>query len=195
MSLLLDPHFTRTRVHQTGKTLDIAYPPKPEIYGRIFMIVWLVIWAAGEIGVIWALSAGQELFVSFFLFIWLAFWSVGGFVAFTYLIWNIAGIERMVISPEQGTLTITRSMPFWHKSKTCDLSEVCNLRVEADWEQRGDDDERDNHGLLCAPIAGSLKFDCGVHTLGFGLEMPHGEAEILLGVIGRALPHLLVPKP
>jgi len=88
-------------------------------YAIPFLGFWLAMWLFGEIIVtreiifghshnVAHLSAREEFDGKLFLVVWLALWSVGGTFAIISLLWNLAGVEKVLLGP--STLTTKREV-------------------------------------------------------------------------------------
>lgn len=186
MSGLLDPNAGRITITEQGDTLRIVIPAKGNLFVTGFLGFWMIGWAFGWVSAATMLATGAG-FVSLFLLGWLGAWTVGGIAAASVLLWNLAGREIVLIDPHQ--ITVTRRIPGWARSVTCVTSDINALRVVED-DARTDRNQRNAMGIWSPRKAGSIRFDYGVHTIGFGLQVDHGEARKAVGILSEQFPNL-----
>lgn len=186
MSTLLDPNAGRVTITEQGDMLRIVIPAKASPFVTAFIGFWMIGWAFGWVSAAASLMTGAG-FAGLFLLGWLGAWTVGGIAAASVLLWNLAGREIVLIDPHQ--ITVTRSIPLWSRSVTCVTSDIRALRVVED-DARPQRNQRNAMGIWSPRKAGSIRFDYGVHTIGFGLEVDHGEARQAVGIISDHFPNL-----
>src|SRR5438046_4390217 len=105
---IVRPPAPRSRIEEDGATLRITIPSQKQLYLIVFMSVWLIPWALGELtvggiivggltalltgnvagapGVIPALAGG-----GLFLLVWFIGWTVGGLWALYVWLWQVSG--------------------------------------------------------------------------------------------------------
>lgn len=172
-------------------TLAIRLRAKRDLFTIVFLSIWLTGWAAGWLGVpVFVLLGGMPAFAAVFAMIWWLFWTWGGWKAVQVFLWHLGGMERLVIAPD--TITVTRGIPFRRRTLTCDASAVTDLRAT-----RPDTDalrKLQKSPSFDAPRdKGSIKFDYGGHTIGFGLGLSAEETRELAELIHRRFPRLNRP--
>ena len=170
-------------------TLVITIKAKRHGFAMAFMLVWMVGWAIGLVSATNALLSGATGGASLFLLVWLTGWTLGGVFAAGALMWLFAGQETITLSP--GFVTVARSIPVWTRTTQCDASVVTNLRiVETDTSFLNNSNSL-QIGMFTGMSKGTFKFDYGNHTIGFGLELEHGEAQRMLSLIKERFPALI----
>lgn len=165
-------------------TLAIRLRVKRQPVKLVFVGLWLCGWAAGEVSVLLALFwFGMEPIVAAFMLIWLTAWTLGGFRIITDFLWELGGYERLTVSDH--LVTVTRAMPFRRRVTTCDASAVTNLRAtHTDSEVAS----LPGSGLKARRDLGTLKFDYGNYTIGFGMGLDPDEGRDLAALIHRRFP-------
>ncbi len=133
----------RSEVIRSRVTLDeieglqIIIPPVRSRFMRLFLGLWLVGWAFGELGAVGALIGMGLGFAPhfpnnlpvFFLVFWLVAWTVGGIFALDTFIWQSRGHESIRIDPDGETLVVRRPgtlIP--RRTRTYPLDRVRSLR-------------------------------------------------------------------
>src|SRR4051794_28828176 len=97
----LEPHIEPTM----GGGFRLTLPKRRSLLPMLFLPIWLVGWAIGEVTVLRQLLAASDLGPSaLFTLVWIAVWTFGGGWALATLAWLVAGRERVRV--EQGTLTL-----------------------------------------------------------------------------------------
>ncbi len=187
---MLDPDQGRMTVWEKGDALQIRVPAKLRILVTAFVGFWLVGWAFG-----WITAAGS-LFsetgaVSIFLLAWLGAWTAGGIAALSFSLWTVAGEEWVEVTNQNTTLT--RRIRGCKRQWVCETARMSPLRAVEN-EGPFPVNSRQRHGLWAARSEGALKFACGVHTIGFALNVDHAEASQALSLIRKRFPHLREPQ-
>ncbi len=171
------PYKGRAILQDNFTDLQIIIPAKRHWFITIFLSFWLCGWLLGEIfalkGVV-GLLVGTP--VTLFLLVWLIFWSIGGFFAFQTLLWSLIGKEILTIG--QGVLTVRKRGALIFKSKTYDLNEVKNIRVQDDNSfKRFTKNHRNDYSPFSAGI---IRFDYGMKTIKVAGGIDEVEANFII---------------
>ena len=91
---------TSTSIEETPDGLRITMPVPRVGFVAVFMTLWLVGWAAGEISALRALFSMGLSFVpgTAFMLFWLAGWTVGGVAAAGVLLMTLDGREVLTVA-------------------------------------------------------------------------------------------------
>ena len=88
-----------------GGGFVLTVPKRRSVFPMLFLPLWLVGWAFGEVTALGQVLTGSSPDgSSLFMLVWLTGWTLGGGWAIATLVWLIAGRERVRV--EQGTLTL-----------------------------------------------------------------------------------------
>jgi hypothetical protein len=162
--------------------IRVVIPARRRWFAILFLSVWLVGWAFGEVAVTRQLLFGSGA-PPVFLLVWLSFWTVGGAFAFATLAWSLAG--REVVSVERGLFAIRREVLGVGRTWEYDAGKVHNLRVSpAGFDPLGLSGSFRFWGLSGGPMA----FDYGARTSRFGAGVDEAEAASIVSEIREWLP-------
>lgn len=173
---IIQPSPWRFTVQDCADRRIVIIPAERELGALIFISIWLIGWAAGEV-------AGISHFPShgdFLMATWLAGWSVAGIAVIAWWIWLIAGVETITIDSasfnyQRGLLGLSHTRTFLVESARC-------LRVI-----RGPD----RNGLSSSFY---LAFDYGARTVRFARRRNAAELEQI--AMAMAVRHSsIVKKP
>lgn len=181
-------------------SLSIRLRVRPEAVTTIFLSVWLIGWAAGEIAVVaFMFLVPDGIGPALFMLVWLGFWTWGGIAAISMLAWLLTGYERLTITPDE--ITLTRGNVFRRWSRRFPTREVFGLHAldEVSPVLTGTSNRRGkvrNRGQGNVPgpkrpwDVGTLRFSHQNDDLGFGIGLWTGEARKLEDMILRHHPEL-----
>jgi hypothetical protein len=173
------PYQGRAIIEDNLTDLQIIIPVKRNWFVILFLGAWLCGWFLGEIAAIAGLTGllGGN-FGGFFILFWLIAWTVGGILALKTFIWNLKGKEIITIG--QGSLTIDKKGSLLFKSKTYDLNEVKNLRVQDDHPGSSGLFGRSRNDLSTMNSSGTIRFDYGLKTIKFAEGIDEAEANFIV---------------
>lgn len=183
---MLDPNQGRVTITEQGDMLRVVVPAKANPFVTGFIGFWMIGWAFGWVSALVMLVTSPSV-VSVFIVGWLGAWTIGGIAAGSVLLWTLAGREIVLIDAHQ--ITVTRRIPLWSRSVTCATSDIRALRTVEETPIRPRT-QRGAPGLWSPRSAGSIRFDYGVHTIGFGLEVDPAEANQAVAIISERFPNL-----
>lgn len=145
--------------------------PKRNWLTITFLILWLLIWAAGEYFVLSiAFSEGLPPAPEIYLILWLVGWTMGGILAIISLLWNLIGKEVVIIGYDT-TLTIIKKLFFLKKAKVFFYKKIRNIRIEPK-------NERKSHQIAFLTYRyGKIKFAYKRKVYGFGSELTEAQAQ------------------
>ncbi len=181
---LVRPSAGSADVQDTPSGLVITIPAPRHMFAMLFLPLWLIGWAFGEISAIGDLfgPAGDQP-VGFLLF-WLAGWTLGGVFTLGFFLWMLSG--KQIIRVERGLFSIRWDIFGLGYSREYELSRVVNLRIGAVGGINPFSIAQS--GALWGLTGGPLGFDYGAHTIRFGLAMHEAEAATILPRLSRLLP-------
>ena len=181
---LIRPSTGTADVQDLPGGLSIVIPAPRHVFAMLFLPVWLVGWAFGEVSAVTELfgSGGQQPVG--FLAIWLVAWTLGGGAALLFCLWMFAG--KQVVRLSQGQLSVRWEIFGLGFGREYSVSDITNLRIAAGGDFNPFSMLR--AGDMWGFSGGPLVFDYGAHTIRFGLGLHEAEARILLPRIARLLP-------
>ncbi len=173
---VVKPEPGRSRFQQSmyGPRLIIPAPRSLPIV--LFLSLWLAGWVVGLLAAIHGLHApnaqggGQG-----FLVLWLTFWILGGGWAMLTILWMLVGKE--IVTVERGLLIVRLEVLGFGRTRQYSVPEMRDLRTREPPRASGG-------RALQAPQpsfkTGTIAFDYGARTYGFGLGLEQGEAKEVL---------------
>ncbi|WP_119270679.1 hypothetical protein [Taklimakanibacter deserti] len=178
---VVEPGKGRAIIEQNGAGLRITIPAVTQAFGVIFISLWLIGWAFGEVMVSRQLFGSQSVQNSsqggsLFMLVWLAAWTLGGGWAIYTLLWQLAGKE--IIELTTTSLRQRKQIPLFSRSKEYALANIANLRV-APPRPRFYQGQYMIQGLSFKD--GAISFDYGrdTHHLASGLD--EADAKYVIG--------------
>jgi hypothetical protein len=178
---LLKPAKPRAQIVDDLSGLRVTIPAPRNWFLVVFLPLWLVGWAVGEVAVAGKLltnppSGGEALF----LLVWLTLWSVGGVLFTFFWLWNLAGKEIVAVDEEALTVRYALGPAGW--TRRFDRREMRDLRVS----QSGTMDFRSSFGWWLGG-SGTVAFDYGARTYRFGRGVDEAEAKQVVAELRRRL--------
>lgn len=179
MSNFVDPHSGSARLYEDHDLFQIHLKSKSSVFVTVFIGFWLCGWAFGEFTVLGQLFSGQGFGGGvWFLIFWLCAWTVGGIIAISQFLWGVAGYELLTLS--EGELTIERCIPIFKRRWNYDVNEVKNFRAGSAVPTGLSFSGRQSlNGMFSNRGEGTLKFDYGFLSPGFGIGLEEAEAKWL----------------
>lgn len=196
-----EPAKPRYQIESIPTGMRVLIPSKKNWFMILFLGFWLMGWAVGEITVTGALvagvvkvingglddiaSKGAGAFGGLFMIAWLGAWTVGGAFAIYAWLWQVKGVEEVVIAHDG--FCIKRRTPVWTRTKNYHLHEVKSLRASQAQASIFDM----SRGMEFWGISGGvLAFDYGAKTVRFGIGLDEAEAKQILGDVRGRFPNL-----
>ncbi len=157
-----------------GPRLVIPAPRRTVIV--LFVALWLCAWFWGLKSALSAFRDPEaEAGAHWFMLLWLGVWVLGGAWAILILLWSLVG--REVVSVERGLLIVRQELLGFGRKREYDLAQVRDVRT------RGSQKTWGRQGIAApgfGPKEGTIVFDYGAATFGFGLGLEEGEAKVIL---------------
>jgi hypothetical protein len=170
----------RATTTESPDGLLITIPSKKNWFLILFLGFWLMGWLFGEVAALHQVIRGHSshwatakengpIGLNVFLIGWLGAWTVGGGVAIITWLWNLVGIEKVLVGP--STLMTQREVLGVGPRKEFELPSVSNLRVNMGFS---------NINFRMSPMpsvnGGMIAFDYGAKTFHFGMGLDEAEA-------------------
>lgn len=182
---IVAPSAPRYRVEQRADGLHIQVPAARGVGTVLFMLVWLVAWAFGELHAVNRLLQGETGGNLAFLVVWLIGWTAGGAGAMVFLAWQLTGYE--VLSLDARCLRHGVRILGFGPTHAYAVQDIQALRVVAN--------PMDGFGRLATPPPpilganfGTLGFDHGARTVRMGTGLDEAEARQLVALLSARLP-------
>ncbi|MEM1286708.1 MAG: hypothetical protein AAGH43_15085 [Pseudomonadota bacterium] len=176
----LPPGSGRATVRKDEDNLWIDIPAKRNWLVTAFLAFWLSGWTVGGVVAIGALLSGTtDALATVFMMFWLSMWAVGWVAAATTLLWLVFGWEHVWVRADG--ISVMRRVPFWKRTSVFAAEHVARIRVSR--QNRRSAREYGMESLLSGKSAGTINFDYGRETRGFGLDLDEPEAAGLIGEI------------
>jgi hypothetical protein len=179
------PYEGNARIDFDGVALYIKIPTKKNWFIIIFFCVWLSGWYFGETSAINQISKdiGNNVANGFMIF-WLAGWSVGGIFALSVLLWMLFGNEKIVFS--KSLIEIKKGLLEWNfMNKQYETSEIKNLELNPQPNVSGFWGQNRNINDYTGFSGGKIRFDYGLKTIKFGVNIDEAEARYLIEEIKK----------
>lgn len=185
----------RYTVEQVGLGTRIIVKPKIIWIVVVFLLVWLIGWAAGEIiafkslleivmPLVRKMFGGISISMEFvdwfglvFLLVWLSFWTYGGAASIGKLLEMVAGGE--VIEVNRSEIALQRKILGIGRVKRYPAGEIYEVRPATKEGQQ-------SMGKRGAKY--QLEFDYGFETVGFGPGLNPEESQEILQLIYQKYP-------
>jgi len=160
----------RATISESPEGLLITIPAKKNWLVILFLGFWVTGWLFGEGSAIHELlrvhtssgapmNANTRVGTNLFMMVWLVGWTAGGGFAALVWLWNLAGVERILLGP--STLATKR--------------DILDLRVSA---------SPFNFNNRMSPFqmmnSGTIAFDYGAKTFRFGMGLDEAEAQQII---------------
>jgi hypothetical protein len=174
----------RATISESSEGLVITIPARKNWFIILFLGVWLTGWVFGEGAAVYALlrvhpshhapvTAHAQVGANLFMLVWLVGWTFGGGFAALIWLWNVAGVERLVLGP--STLATKREILGIGPLNEYELQSVSDLRISAspfDFNNRMSPFQMIN--------SGTIAFDYGAKTFRFGMGLDEAEAQQII---------------
>jgi len=176
------PFGNRSQITRTRDGVIITIPAPANIFILLFLSVWIMAWAVGEVFIPWQIIKGAIPVDSSFIFLWLAGWTIFGPFAIYAWLWMVRGKEYVRVNPD--VIGIRRSVWSRGVERQFLVADIFGLRVVDDdaWHfWREEDPPRYSWR------EGPLAFEYGGTTMRFGKGLREQEAHELLDEIIAAI--------
>jgi hypothetical protein len=164
------PFGRRSQVTRTRNELIISIPAPCNIVLLLFLSVWLIAWAVGEVFIPRQVVIG-EIPLNAFIFSWFVGWTIGGAFAIRSWLWMVRG--REIVRVTRRVLGIRRRVWSFGSETQFDAAEIFDLRVADDAFQLFGEEDPPQYGWNQGPLA----FEYGGRTVRFGKGLRKAEAQ------------------
>ncbi len=174
----------RANVEEIGSRLSITIPAKKNWGIIFFFCIWLTGWAIGggfalqKVFAAASADGGSETFIK----LWLVGWAYGVVLVLSLLLWTFFGKE--LIESDGSMLKVERTLFGIGVKRRFDITEVKNFRVIPEVEPS----PFARRGNVPTPFSGGkIRFDFGLKSYSFGLELDQPEAQYLCDFLSRTV--------
>jgi hypothetical protein len=165
----------RIIIRETADGLGVHVPSVKQVFAILFVMVWLVGWAAGEWFALYEIARNGFSFSSAFLVFWVTIWTIGGAGAAFAVLWQLFGSERLFIT--SGAVVQDWGFGPFRSKKVWAPGEATKFRKAESTMRKG----------RLAPGRG-IAYEAGGGMRSFGASLTDGETHAVLAAIGRHLP-------
>ena len=162
---LIRPSAGIAEVQDIPGGLSIGIPAPRQLFPMLFLPVWLVGWAFGELSAIADLLRSGAQDSPGFLMFWLVGWTLGGVGALAVFLWMLAG--KQIIRLERGLLSVRWEVLGLGFGREYNVSDIANLRIAVGADLNPFSMSR--AGDMWGYTGGPLVFDYGAHTIRIGI--------------------------
>lgn len=174
----------RFPIIETLTTVSARVPSQKNVFYMLFISVWLIAWAFGEVSAINTLLFSDQAENKAFMLVWLTMWTLGGGWAIGCLLWQLAGYE--ILSLDSGTVTQRIEAFGVGISKHYSAKDVKDMRVVPYVISLS------NQKALFPPLFGAghgaIAFDYGSRTIYLGSSVHEAEAKKIVAAFEKRLP-------
>lgn len=184
---ILDPHAGRSTIHETPNGISLEVPALKKPLQLLFLGAWLCMWSLGWVTVFGILLSGVAGPGGLFLLLWFVGWTIGGLWAIGNFGWMAIG--REIITFNTQGINIARKLGPFSRNWNCSAAHISELRTVEQLTSSMFSNQMPP-SFMSGAVHGTLKFDYGNRTLGFGIELETGEAKGILKLLLTRYPHL-----
>jgi hypothetical protein len=178
----------RVRIEGGPEGLLIVIPPRRNLFTLLFLGVWLLGWAMGELTTLEELLAGRAKDPPQLVAVWLLVWTLGGAIALYTWLWMLAGAERIRMGTAE--LTVKRDILGLGWGRTYRLSAIRGLRIAP--MPLGPYDGKT--ALRLAGLAGGvIAFEYEGKCIRFGGSLDAAEAQLVVERISQRFAFAALP--
>jgi len=182
--MIESPYDGRAKLDFDGLEFRISIPTRKNWFIIIFFCAWIGGWFMGETSALNTFSPSKNNAIDGFLIFWLIGWTLGGLFAITILLWTLFGKEKIVIG--NSLLIIEKGLlNFGIIKKQYELNLVKNLELNPMPSVSGFFGQSRNIGDYTGFSGGKLRFDYGMKTIKFGVNIDEAEARFILDEIKK----------
>jgi len=174
------PFGRRSKITRSRDELIITIPAPCNIGILLFLSLWLVAWAAGEVFVPWQIVAG-EISLSTFVIAWFVGWTTAGAFGTYSWLWMVRG--REIVRVTRDLLGIRRSVWSRGVERQFLVAHISDLRLAMDPSHPFGEDDPPRYSWRQGPIA----FEYHDRTVRFGQGLRKAEARERVDEISRYL--------
>ena len=161
------------KIENTTDSVEVWIPAARRWFLLIFLPFWLLLWGQGWSKVVTQIRGGLETGQpDWSLLFWLVFWAVAGVVMLSGLLWQLFGVERLIVTKD--TLSIKRSILGVGITRNYAMTNSRHLKVLEPEKPKWWSRSRSPNSLYGGP--GTIGFEYGAKTVRFGLGLDPAEA-------------------
>ncbi len=169
----------RITIRETEDGLGIHNPSRRLIPVILFLLLWLGGWSVGEYFALHEIFTSGNIFSNLFLIFWVTFWTLGGLAAWTFVLWQLFGVEQLFVTAG----AVVHEIGLWRLRRR----RVYPIDTVSDFQLSGN---------AAAPNStnSAISFQAGGKARRFGVSLSKEEAEASLAAILRHLPKRPEPE-
>jgi hypothetical protein len=168
----------------TGSKLCITIPSRKNWFLIIFLGLWCVGWAFGEVVVGRLLLRGDFAEPGAFGLVWITFWTIGGAYAIYILLWQVVGREEIDVT--SYSITISQVVLLIRRSKEYSCEYIKDLRTSPMGVNEMHNWSR--YWAIYGMGGGIIVFDYGAGTIRTGSGIDEAEGKQIIAEIQQKYP-------
>lgn len=172
----------RITIRETEDGLGVHVPSVKQIPAILFLLAWLLGWAAGEWFALHEIASNGVSVISAFLLVWVTVWTLGGLGAVFVVLWQLFGSERLFIT--SGAVVTDWGFGPFRRRRVWAPGEATGFRKSTPTMRKG---------WLVA--ARGISFDAADAVHNFGNSLSSDEIAVVLAAIARHLPDAAARQP
>ncbi len=165
----------RVSIEGGPEGLEIVIPAGRSLFLAVFLGMWLVGWAMGEIQALSQVLSGRTGLSGPVLLFWLLLWTAGGLLALYVWLWRLVGKERILMGA--SALCIKRDILGFGRGRVYELRKVHRLRVVPAATGRPN---RDAAARFSGLAGGAVEFEYENRAIQFGFSIDETEARTIV---------------
>lgn len=155
--------------------LEIVIPTSRSLFLVVFLGVWLVGWAMGEVNALTQALSGRTGLPGPVLLFWLLLWTAAGLVALYVWLWRLAGKERILLGT--STLRVKRDILGFGGTRVYELRKIRGLRVVP---RPAGSANRDVTARISGLAGGAIEFEYENRAIQFGFSIDETAARTIV---------------
>jgi len=161
----------RVTIEGGPEGLDIVIPSSRSLFLVVFLGVWLVGWAMGEVNALTEALSGRMGLPGPVLLFWLLLWTAAGLAALYIWLWRLAGKERILMGA--STLRVKQDILGFGKTRVYELRKIRRFRVVP---QSAGSAHRDVTARISGLAGGAIEFEYENRAIQFGFSIDETSA-------------------
>jgi hypothetical protein len=165
----------RVTIEGGPEGLHIAIPTSRSLFLVVFLGVWLVGWAMGEVNALTQALSGRMGLPGPVLLFWLLLWTAAGLAALYVWLWRLAGKERVLLGA--STLRVKQDILGFGRSRVYELRKIRRLRVVP---RPAGSANRDVTARISGLAGGAIEFEYENRAIQFGSSIDETAARTIV---------------
>jgi hypothetical protein len=165
----------RVTIEGGPEGLEIVIPTSRSLFLVVFLGVWLVGWAMGEVHALAEAVSGRMDLPGPVLLFWLLLWTAAGLAALYIWLWRLAGKERILMGA--STLRVKQDILGFGRTRVYELRKIRRLRVVP---RPAGSANRDATARISGLAGGAIEFEYENRAIQFGFAIDETAARTIV---------------